>query len=30
MLLYKYSWFLQLCPIPIFIYIVKHTGVFYW
>lgn len=27
MLLYKYSWFLQLCPIPIFIYIVKHTGV---
>jgi hypothetical protein len=29
MLLYKYSWFLQLCPIPIFIYIVKHTGVFY-
>jgi hypothetical protein len=29
MLLYKHSWFLQLCPIPIFIYIVKHTGVFY-
>jgi hypothetical protein len=28
MLLYKHSWFLQLCPIPIFIYIVKHTGVF--
>jgi hypothetical protein len=27
MLLYKYSWFLQLCPIPIFIYVVKHTGV---
>ncbi|KDR24460.1 transmembrane protein 245 isoform X2 [Zootermopsis nevadensis] len=26
MLLYKHSWFLQLCPIPIFIYIVKHTG----
>lgn len=27
MLLYKHSWFLQLCPIPIFIYVVKHTGV---
>jgi hypothetical protein len=27
MLLYKHSWFLQLFPIPIFIYIVKHTGV---
>jgi hypothetical protein len=27
MLLYKYSWFLQLCPVPIFIYVVKHTGV---
>lgn len=26
MILYKNSWFLQLCPIPIFIYIVKHTG----
>lgn len=27
MLLYKHSWFLQLCPVPIFVYIVKHTGV---
>jgi hypothetical protein len=27
MLLYKHSWFLQLCPVPIFIYVVKHTGV---
>ena len=27
MLLYKHSWFLQLCPIPIFIYVVKRTGV---
>ncbi|PNF24150.1 Transmembrane protein 245 [Cryptotermes secundus] len=26
MLLYKHSWFLQLCPVPIFVYIVKHTG----
>jgi len=27
MLLYKHNWFLQLCPVPIFIYVVKHTGV---
>lgn len=27
MLLYKHSWFLQLCPVPIFIYVVKRTGV---
>jgi hypothetical protein len=27
MLLYKHSWFLQLCPVPIFIYLVKHAGV---
>lgn len=27
MLLYKHNWFLQLCPIPIFIYVVKRTGV---
>jgi hypothetical protein len=26
MLLYKHRWFLQLCPIPIFVYTVKHTG----
>ena len=28
MLLYKHSLFLQLCPIPIFIYIIKHAGEF--
>jgi hypothetical protein len=26
MLLYKHRWFLQLCPVPIFVYIVKHAG----